>query len=171
MRHSWLLSLAAILFLAQSGDALAGRDREMPPDVPPLYYEECGACHTAYPPSLLPSSSWRRIMGGLTSHYGVDAALDGPDATQELQTWLLRHAGTYKRVTEAPAEDRITRSAWFERKHRKIDAEVWRLPSVKTPANCDACHTDTREGRFSDHALRVPEGLSLLQRRAWFKLK
>ncbi len=40
----------------------------------PLYSEECGACHLAYPPSLLPQASWRGIMDGLADHFGEDDA-------------------------------------------------------------------------------------------------
>ena len=33
-----------------------------------LYIEECGACHLAYPPGLLPVQSWRGIMSDLEDH-------------------------------------------------------------------------------------------------------
>ena len=29
-----------------------------------LYAEECGSCHFAYPPGLLPASSWQQVMTG-----------------------------------------------------------------------------------------------------------
>ena len=41
---------------------------------------ECGSCHLAYPPELLPASSWRRIMAGLDRHFGADASLDAASA-------------------------------------------------------------------------------------------
>jgi Dihaem cytochrome c len=138
----------------------------MPLRVPPAYTQECGACHTAYPPALLPARSWQRLMGGLDRHYGSDATLDAKTLAQ-LDGWLQQHAGTYKRVAEEPPQDRITRSAWFERKHRQIDAAVWRLPSVKSAANCAACHGGAERGRFDDDELRLPEGLDARQRRAW----
>ena len=28
----------------------------------PVYVEECGSCHMAYPPGLLPALSWQKIM-------------------------------------------------------------------------------------------------------------
>jgi rRNA maturation protein Nop10 len=32
------------------------------------YVQECGACHSPYPPALLPKDSWQRLMGGLDKH-------------------------------------------------------------------------------------------------------
>ena len=162
-----LRTLAALLLMAgaQMG-AHADRGREMPLNVPPAYQQECAGCHLAYPPGLLPAASWQRIMTGLERHYGTDASLE-PAQVQAISRWLNAHAGTYKRVREAPPEDRITRSAWFERKHRKIEAAVWKLPSVKSAAQCAACHTGAEQGRFDDDNLRMPTGLSAVQQRAW----
>ena len=91
------------------------------------------------------------------------------DATtvQQLNRWLVAHAGTYKRVAEEPAQDRITRSAWFERKHRKIEPAVWKHVSVKSAANCAACHTGADQGDYDDDKLRFPAGLDARYRRAW----
>jgi hypothetical protein len=44
---------------------------------------------------------------------------------------------------------------------------VWKLPSVKSAAQCAACHGDADQGRFDERALRLPAGLSASQRRAW----
>jgi len=138
----------------------------LPRQVPTAYTQECGSCHVAYPPALLPAPSWQRLMTGLERHYGSDASLD--EATvQQLAGWLQQHAGTYKRVAEAPPQDRITRSAWFERKHRRLDAAVWRHASVKSAANCAACHPGADRGRFDDEALRFPAGLDARHRRAF----
>ena len=42
----------------------------------PLYQEECGSCHVAYPAELLPPSDWQRIMDSLEHHFGDNAELD-----------------------------------------------------------------------------------------------
>lgn len=152
--------------LLLSAAALADGGRAMPHTVPPAYVQECASCHTAYPPSLLPARSWQRLMAGLERHYGVDASLDAATARQ-LGDWLQAHAGTYKRVAEEPSEDRITRAAWFERKHRKIEPAVWGLPSVKTAANCAACHAGADRGHFHDNDLRTPSGMTRRQRQGW----
>jgi mono/diheme cytochrome c family protein len=162
-----LAHLACALVLAALAPGAARADGPLAPArIPPAYQQECAACHLAYPPALLPPASWARLMGGLERHFGTDASLD-PHTVQDLGRWLQAHAGTYKRVSEPPPEDRITRSAWFVRKHRHIDSVVWSLPSVKSPAQCAACHTRAAEGRFDEDELRAPAGLSARQQRAF----
>lgn len=152
--------------LIASPAAWAGGGRAMPGNVPGAYTQECAACHLAYPPGLLPARSWQRLMGGLDQHYGSDASLDAA-TLQQITPWLLAHAGTYKRVAEEPPQDRITRSVWFGRKHRKVDPSVWQLPSVKSAAHCAACHAGAGRGDFDDDHLQVPAGVDARLRRAW----
>ncbi len=112
------LRLKAALLLAMTAAAVRADDDRLRTATPsPLYRQECGSCHMAFPPGLLPAVSWQRIMQGLDKHYGVDASLEAADI-QAISQWLQGNSGTYKRVAEAPPEDRITRSAWFARKHR-----------------------------------------------------
>lgn len=156
---------AALLSLALLGAAHADDKNLLPLDRPPAYAQECAACHIAYPPALLPAASWQRVMNGLDRHYGTDASLD-PATRQQIADWLQAHAGG-KRAREAPPQDRITRSAWFVRKHRKVDAADWAHASVKTAANCGACHAGADAGRYDDDELRWPPGLDARHRRAW----
>ena len=162
-----LVQAAACIVLVSLGMPNAQADgSRMPTKILPSYAAECAACHTAYPPGMLPAPSWQRIMKRLDQHYGSDAALDAK-TVGEISQWLQTHAGTYKRVAEEPPQDRLTQSVWFERKHRKIEAAVWQLPSVKSAANCAACHTGTEQGFFDDDHLQRPAGLSARQSRAW----
>jgi len=46
------------------------RKRYLTPVNKPIYKEECGACHFAYQPELLPSGSWEKILAGLEDHFG-----------------------------------------------------------------------------------------------------
>lgn len=145
--------LAVLLGLAALGAAHADGGRRMPRDMPQAYTAECAACHTAYSP-------------GLDKHYGTDASLD--EATvRQLSTWLQANAGTYKRVNEEPPQDRLTRSAWFARKHDDIPPSVWKHAAIKSPANCGACHTGADRGDFDDDNIRLPAGVSLGLRRFW----
>ncbi len=132
---------------------------------PKAYVQECAACHVAYAPHLLPAASWARLMGGLDRHFGTDASLDAQEV-QQLGRWLQDNADRRQALTP-PAEDRITRTARFERKHRHIKPSTWRLASVRAASNCMACHTGADQGQYSDHALRMPAGLSSRQRAAW----
>ncbi len=167
MIHFNRLAISCLpLLLCISLNANADRGSALPAHVPAVYLQECASCHIAYPPGMLNPSSWQRIMGGLSKHYGTDAALESKPL-QSISSWLNANAGTYKRVTEAPPEDRITKSPWFERKHQKIDSSVWKLPSVKSAANCSACHRQAESGHFSDHDLVIPAGVPASQQRAW----
>lgn len=127
----------------------------MPTPILPTYKQECAACHTPYPPGMLPAASWQRVMRGLEHHYGTDASLE-PEQVQQITAWLKAYAGTYKRVREEPPEDRITRSAWFIREHREVEAAVWKRSSIKSAAQCSACHTQADVGRFDERQLRIP---------------
>ena len=149
---------ALLLLGLQIFSAQADGDVPMPARALPMYTQECAACHLAYPPGLLPAASWKRVMGALSSHYGVDASLDARQV-QEIGTWLQTHAGTFRKATTEPPEDRITRAAWFVREHRKVPPEVWKLPSVRSAAQCAACHVNAGRGRFDEHELRIPAGM------------
>jgi len=121
----------------------------------PQYQQECGACHVAYPPSLMPAASWSRLLGKLSAHFGTDASLDAA-TLQTLSTWVQSQAGSNRRVREEPPQDRITRSTWFEREHREVSQATWKLPAVKSPANCAACHTQAETGDYRERNIRIP---------------
>lgn len=161
-----LAGAAAAIAACAAAPAFADSRAGMPADTPPAYLQECGSCHVAYPPALLPAASWRRLMSGLDRHFGSDAALDAA-TTRAISDWLQANAASGSRRAEEPPEDRITRSAWFQREHRKVDAAVWTLPSVKSAANCGACHTQADRGSFRERELRAPAGLDARQRRAF----
>ena len=147
------LALAAGLLVNAQADPVGSRVTPLP-----QYQQECAACHMAYPPGLLPAASWQRMMGSLNKHYGTDASLDAA-STSNISGWLKTNAGSYKRVSEEPPQDRITRSAWFLRKHRdgEVPAGVWKRASVGSPANCVACHAQAAQGNFDEHAVKIPK--------------
>jgi hypothetical protein len=60
-------------------------------------------------------------------------------------------------VREEPPQDRITQSNWFLRKHREVAPDVFRRTSIKSAANCAACHGGADQGNFSEHAVRIPK--------------
>ena len=117
--------------------------------------EECGSCHIAYPPKLLPAASWKAMMGGLDKHFGSDASLDAA-AHAEISAFLLDNAGKRKRDAAAKPELRISETAWFKREHDEVAASTWKSPTVKSSANCSGCHTQAENGDFSEANLRVP---------------
>ena len=157
-RPGWVHRTIWVLFaLLGANPAARADDQRHRPAVPllPSYKQECAACHVAFPPGMLPADSWRRLLNDLPRHYGTDASLDAA-TVNELATWLGANAGTYKRVGEAPPEDRITKSAWFIRKHDEVPAAAWQRPAVKSAANCTACHTQAAQGDFNEQSVRIP---------------
>ena len=147
----------ALLAAALAPQAWAEGKHERVQRVPllPKYQQECGSCHVAFPPGMLPAASWQRVMATLERHYGVDASLDAA-TTKELATFVAANAGTYRRVSEQPPQDRITRSAWFVRQHDEVPASAWKLAAVKNPSNCSACHKQADQGDFNERNVRIP---------------
>jgi len=123
---------------------------------PAAFTAECSSCHVAYAPFLTGKANWRGIMAGLDKHYGVDASLDGK-THQEISTWLLANAATGARQAAASPEFRITRSDWFIRKHDEVSASVWKRASIKSAANCTACHGGAARGNFDEDGVRIPK--------------
>lgn len=152
MRRLVLLTLLSLAAPAQAGDDW------IPPVTDPLTRKECGSCHMAFQPGLLPARSWRRMMAELTDHFGEDASLPADQAAaiganleanaadrvsrgiaRKLLRWV-KADGTPQRITENP---------YFIKEHRRPDA-VWQRPDVVTPSNCPACHTAAEQGRYED---------------------
>ena len=127
--------------------------------------EECGACHLAFHPNLLPERSWRALIAGQASHFGSDLALD-PSTQQTVLLFLVQNAAekskresAYKINRSIPPSMtpfRITDTPYWVDKHRDVAADVWKLPGVKSKANCAACHSDADAGTFEDAAMRIP---------------
>jgi hypothetical protein len=146
-----LLTLA--LGFAASLPAMADEGARLGGPVPQTYRQECATCHIAYPRQLLPIASWKHILDNLPRHFGTDASLD-PVTVQALSAWLL--ATQRRDVMPQSPEDRITRSAWFVREHRSVPGATWKMPAVRSAANCAACHTRANEGDFNEHQIVLP---------------
>ncbi len=127
----------------------------MPSDMPKAYDAECASCHMAYPPGLLSEKSWQNVMSGLSKHFSTDASIDQKDQIK-ISNWLKKNAATRQKYSELAPDNRITKTSWFIRKHDEIKADVWKRPSIKSPANCGACHTNSAEGIFSEKNVAIP---------------
>jgi cytochrome b len=128
------------------------------------YQKECGACHYAFNPGLLPAASWAGLMTSLSEHFGEDASLDHT-TTRNLAVWLVDNAAEtfdtesanrFRQV--APDEPfRITATPYWLRKHAGVAPEVFARKMVRGKLNCHACHRDARSGRYDDQAITIPE--------------
>lgn len=158
------LLLIPALFVAGLAHA-DGHSNLVPATSNPKWQSECGACHLAYPPSLLPERSWRKMMSGLESHFGQDASLDAATA-KEITDFLVNNAADrvwskraskvmrYLDAGETPL--RISETRWFVRKHDEVSPRVWKRPKIGSAANCAACHPDAERGNYSEHGIRIP---------------
>lgn len=116
---------------------------------------ECGSCHLAYPPELLPAPAWRRMMAGLDRHFGTDASVDARTAA-EIGAFLESNAGRGRKRGGDSGALRISETPWFQRKHDEVAASTWKNARVKSAANCSACHGGAERGDFDEHAVRIP---------------
>jgi cytochrome b len=127
---------------------------------------ECGSCHLAFHPTLLPARSWDGLLDSQSSHFGDDLALD-PETLAELRGFARDNAAESQQTEAAwkigrsvAARDtplRITETAYWTRKHSAIADAVWQAPEVRARANCAACHLDAEAGTFEDAAMRLPD--------------
>ncbi len=104
---------------------------------------ECGACHMAFQPALLPAASWNRVMDGLSDHFGENASLPA-DVAADIRAYLVQNAGRSDAVL------RISEQRWWQRKHRKVADATWQRKEVGSKANCTACHAGAEQGVYDD---------------------
>lgn len=154
--------IAASLLLAgiTHAEEHEGRRLAMPAKVNAAWKTECGSCHMAYPPGLLPGRSWNALMDNLSHHFGSNASLDkGTEA--EIRQFLLYASSDRdtRPAKAAPGErivTRITDTARFADWHEEVRADVFRRQSVGSAANCMACHRGAEQGNFDEHQVRIP---------------
>lgn len=129
----------------------------------PVFVNECGSCHTLYPPTLLPKESWAKLMGDLSNHFGDDASLDPADH-QSILVYLLAHSAetsdqemSVKMLQTLQKRDMIaiTQTPFWKKRHKDIPADIFKSDQVKSRANCKACHSDVEQGTIEDSAIKA----------------
>ncbi len=150
--------------LALASVALAARPATgLPPPIAPIAKAECGACHFAYPASLLPRASWAALMDGLDDHFGENASLT-PEPTAAIRAYLTENAAETAdtkaanrlRTVDPKAPFTITETPFWRRTHVDIPDATFGTATVGGKGNCAACHGDAETGRFHPAAIRVP---------------
>ena len=154
-----VLAITLLPLVAAAADKYGGENRGkplQPAQVSAKWQQECGSCHIAYAPGLLPAESWRKIMSGLDKHFGDDASLTAQE-NKEITAFLVANASNRWSASTAPL--RITESQWFKTKHnnKEIPPDTWKRPSVKSPANCQACHIDAAKADFNENRIKIPK--------------
>lgn len=140
----------------------------LPAVVNATYNQECGACHLAYQPELLPPTAWAQLLTteALQQHYGDDASL-----SEALLTEIRAFLGVNTAAIAAPSGagdaqpsatltnslPRITTSQAFQRKHDEIPlAWVTENPEVGSFSQCNACHRKAAEGDYNERWIDIP---------------
>lgn len=132
----------------------------------PQYVEECGSCHFAFQPGLLPARSWTKMMGNLEDHFDENAELDSAD-TQQILNYLVAGGSdksNYRRsqkinrsISRNSTPLRISETPYFIRKHDELPARyVQGNPKVVSISNCETCHTTAARGSFSERDINIP---------------
>ncbi len=130
------------------------------------YSEECGSCHFAYQPALLPAASWKKLMSGLENHFGENAEL-AQQTLLELNAYLDSNAAD--RVDGIKRADKIMRSLgeqiplritdvpYIHRQHHEIPSRIIKNnPDVRSLSNCANCHTRADTGSYAEREIRIP---------------
>jgi len=130
----------------------------------PAYGENCGACHFAYQPGLLPADSWNKILKGLADHFGEAVELE-PEAMKTIAEYLKTHAadnssdkisGKIMKSIGSQTPVRITQVPYIQRKHHEIRPGVFERESIGSFSNCVACHTTAEKGIYDDDIVTIP---------------
>ncbi|MEO5331021.1 MAG: diheme cytochrome c [Magnetococcus sp. YQC-5] len=140
--------------------------RDVAPVQEKQYSADCGSCHFAYQPGLLPARSWEKLLAGLGEHFGENAEVS-QEVQNALKTYLTRNAadrvddGRSKKIAASIAPDetpvRITETRYFVKKHREIPRRFWeKNPKIGSLIRCEACHTKAEEGSFNEHEVQIP---------------
>jgi hypothetical protein len=131
-----------------------------------LYIKECGSCHFAYQPGLLPSSSWNKIMSNLGNHYNNDASISATNL-QILTKYLNDNSAEknmqYKRsnrivssLASGQIPDSISTTPYIIKKHSEIRKNLITQPEVKGLFNCIACHKTADKGNYGERDINIP---------------
>ncbi len=149
------MRLTATLSLALICSPVFADDEPSQTTIYQLTKDECGACHFAYPASMLPEASWRKIMGSLENHFGEDASLE-LEAIQDITQYLVSQAADTKTqfskyirgldLQNPPV--RITETEYWIEKHPAISKEYLQLGLAGLKANCLVCHRRADDGYY-----------------------
>ena len=129
------------------------------------YIDECGACHFAYQPGLLPSGSWDKILAELGDHFGEDVDIEEASKktiTEYLKTNSAEHSRSERSVKimrslGGNTPMRITEIPYIQARHRKISQNVIERESIGSLSNCSDCHVRAEKGIYKDDNVRIPK--------------
>lgn len=101
-------------------------------------------------------------MGDLENHFGDDASLD-EDVNKNILTFLLKNSAetstmqaSWNFLNSIGDKDIIalTKTSYWEKKHKDIPKDVFKNEKVKSVANCKACHSDIEKGLIENENIK-----------------
>lgn len=105
------------------------------------------------------------MMKNLSNHYGVDASLDEED-TQKILAYLEQNSlensfSKKSRKIKSSMQSGVVYTSiqdlpYFQRKHRKIPANLIQQKEVKSLARCNAYHKEAQNGIYDDKNVNIP---------------
>lgn len=132
-----------------------------------VYMDECGACHLAYAPDLLPVESWKLVLAGLEDHFGESAEVD-PATLAHLSSYLEdqglsrgKPSPMSRLLRGLPAEPpiRITELPSFVNLHYLVARQL-ELSELSEGflSPCADCHRDAELGIYDKELLHPGYG-------------
>lgn len=129
-----------------------------------LYLDECGTCHLAYQPELLPKASWEKIMAGMKDHFGEELYLDEASAAKLTDYMTKNSADSSKaaravKVMESLGGEtplRIMEVPYIQEYHKDLSEATISQKTVRSLANCEACHISAHGGLYIREHIHVP---------------
>jgi hypothetical protein len=142
---TWCISVVMIGAIFLSGIGVAHALEPAPPigTVDPitpelqtarqLYVQNCGTCHLALPPAVLPSETWD-ILTTEQAHYGTTLPRLLPIDAQLINQYLRAYSRPNQGTRSIPF--RVNNSRYFRALHPNVA-----LPEPVRFGDCRSCHT------------------------------
>jgi len=174
----WVLSSAPALAIDDRFNPKSYEKGGFAPVSDATYTKECGGCHFAYLPGMLPARSWEKLFSG-SDHFGEALALD-PAVAADIRRYLVENAAdrsSYRgseailyRLADGATPVRITQLPVMRQRHYVVENVVDITPKapVKKLTNCNDCHERAAAGSFAYQEIVVPGVTKVVRPRASF---
>ncbi|MCB2184210.1 MAG: diheme cytochrome c [Desulfobulbaceae bacterium] len=129
------------------------------------FKQECGACHFAYQPGLLPSGSWEKILSDLPNHFGEEVSLN-QEQKSIISEYLRANAAEHSSAKRArkilkslrgQTPLRISETPYIQEKHDELNSNIFSRQSIGSRSNCTACHPTAEQGNYDDDFVKIPK--------------
>jgi hypothetical protein len=128
------------------------------------YKTTCGECHLAYPPELLPTASWKKIVNQLEDHFGEQVPVNS-QSKKSISRYLMENgadrssckkSARIMKSLKGKTPLRITEIPYILDEHREIPLKALQQKGIGSLSNCLACHKTADQGLFrkSDYSFQ-----------------